>query len=77
MWKVLSDTESDALYDNDHKQNKIKVDDCITSIHVCVERKLFLNSNSKIYSAKIIINFYFKIRLFVQFSPTNDENFLL
>ena len=27
----LSGTESDALYDNGHEQNKIKVNDCITS----------------------------------------------
>ena len=33
----LSDTESDALYDNGHEQNKIKVDDCITSINVCIQ----------------------------------------
>ena len=28
---VLSDTEWDDSYDNGHEQNKIKVDDCITS----------------------------------------------
>ena len=30
----LSDTES---YDNGHEQNKIKVNDCITSTNVCIQ----------------------------------------
>ena len=33
----LSDTESEALYDNGHEQNKIKVNYCITSINVCIQ----------------------------------------
>ena len=33
----LSDTESGDLYDNTYKQNKNKVDDCITSTNVCIQ----------------------------------------
>ena len=36
----LSDTESDDLYDNGHKQNKNKVNDCITSTNVCIQGAL-------------------------------------
>ena len=30
-------TESADLYHNGHEQNKIKVDDCITSTNVCIQ----------------------------------------
>ena len=33
----LSDTDSEDLYDSDHEENKIKVDDCIKSINICIQ----------------------------------------
>lgn len=33
----LSDTESEDLYDSGHEENKIKVDDAITSINICIQ----------------------------------------
>ena len=33
----LSDTESEDLYDSGHEENNIKVDDCITSINICIQ----------------------------------------